>query len=200
MKLLAKIGISGKLKLTVSDATTGKILQVEEGDNLVLNTGLTSLCNLLSGNITVPSDITPGMILNETNYALPDVPLYGQFGMNTPAINRGTTPGPDDKSDFTNGTLDSSATSPSAASDIVKATSYSSSKYGISFQFTLAPNQGNGLAGAGMTYKEAVLMSKISDDPLTYNWFARKTFSSITKNTTTIISGEWTFAFINNLT
>jgi hypothetical protein len=194
MKFLSQIGISGSLKLTIIDAFTKEIIRVDEGNNLVLNTGLQDLCYLLSGNIIVPSDLVSGAILNTTGKALPNVPFYGQFGTN------GTTPSSTDPQvgyRYGNGTLDANASTPLNASEIIRATNYYSETNKVTFQFFLQPTQGNGpTEGFDRIYREAVLMSKTLDDPLEFRWFARRTFGDTIKNNSTIISAEWTFTFV----
>ena len=192
MKDLVTIGINGKLRLTLKDADTGKVLQVEEGDNLVLNTGIEDLCYLLSGNIIIPSDVPEGMAVSQTEGALPHVPAWAQFGVNP----RGTTPAATDKSDFTNGTLDDNVKTPSSASEIVKVNPYFSSNSVITLQFSLPPSIGNGPRGTGMTYREAVLLTYLSVLPPKYRFFARKTFADINKTPMTVLEAEWSFQFI----
>lgn len=190
------IGVKGYLKVTLTDLT-GKVLQVEEGPNLVLNTGLEDICRLIAGDTQVPVDLVSGQSLHETVHALPRVPLYGQFG------NSAQAPASDDASIFDNGTLDKNAASPQLASDILRSTAFyplSSTTPPISnqvtVQFTLSPSQGNGPGGTDTIYREAVLMSKMVDNPIQYRWFARKTFGDIIKNPTSIMTAEWTFVFV----
>lgn len=123
----AAIGVKGSVKLTVLDALTGKVIHVDEGPNMVLNTGIEDICHLIAGDTTVPVDLLPGQSLYHSLQALPRVPLYGQFG------NSGTTPASTDASTFSNGTLDVNASSPTSASDIVKASAY--------FPVVVAPGQ-----------------------------------------------------------
>jgi hypothetical protein len=194
----ACIGINGRLKISTIDAVTGIVTHVDEGPNMVLNTGLEDICHLMAGDTTVPSDLLAGQTLYQTVHALPHVPLYGQFGSS------GIIPASNNASLFDNGTLDQNASSPGAGvSDIVRATAfYPLSKdtppisNSITVQFTLSPNQGNGIGGTDTVYREAVLMSKIQDNPIKYSWFARRVFGDIIKNPTTIIKAEWTFIFI----
>jgi hypothetical protein len=181
--------VRGALKLTVKDASTGEILQVNEGDNLVLNTGLESLCHMLVGDITVPADVISNNKLNSSKKALTHVPLYGQFGVNSNA------PSATDTSPFFNGTLDSNAVTPYGASDIIKAKYFYPSQNSVTIQFLLPPNKGNGEGGPdGITYREAVLMCKVSDSPIQYKWFARRVFGGIVKTSGTLIEAEWTFS------
>lgn len=184
------IKVSGRLKITSINAKTGEILYVDEGDNLVLDTGLEDLCYLLSGNIEIPTDLVGGTILNTTDVALPHIPLWGQFGSN------GTTPSATDHSLYYNGTLDDLVTTPTNASEIIRATTYSPTSTKVTFQFFLDAGQGNGTGPEGRLYREAVLMSRISDDPYIYRWFARRTFGDVIKNNSTLLSAEWTFTFV----
>jgi hypothetical protein len=227
------IGVSGNLKLTVTDAVTGKVLRVDEGPNMILNTGIEDICHLLAGDTTVPTDLLAGQLLYQSSMAIPRIPLYGQFGVSS------ISPASTDASKFDNGTLDKNASSPdsSVASEIIKSIAYfpitliqSQSTSGnatpgtgpvpvststatnntvpvavsnpsyinnqVTVQFTLEPNQGNGIGGTDTTYREVVLMSKIVDNPVQYRWFARRVFGDIIKNPTTIITAEWTFTFI----
>jgi hypothetical protein len=195
------IGISGYLVIKSIDATSGKVLQIEEGPNLVLNSGLEDIAHLLAGDTVVPVDLVAGQTLHQTIHALPRVPLYGQFGSSS------IPPASNDASPFDNGSLDNNASSPLAASDIVKATAYYpflpsippiSNK--ITVQFSLPPNKGNGIGGTSTVYREAVLMSKMVDNPIQYRWFARRVFGDIIKDPTTLITSEWTFTFITSST
>lgn len=184
------IKVSGLLKITSTDVKTGKILHVDEGDNLVLDTGLEDLAYLLAGNIVMPTDLVSGSVLNTTEAALPHIPLWGQFGSN------GTTPSATDHSQYFNGTLDDLVTTPTNASEIVRATTYSPLPTKVTFQFFLNAGQGNGPGVEGRLYREAVLMSRVSDEPYIYRWFARRTFGDVVKNNTTLLSAEWTFTFV----
>ena len=191
------IGIRGNLKLTLTDAETGKVLHVDEGPNLVLNTGIEDLCHLMAGDTTVPVDVSAGQPLHLSTRTLPYVPIYGQFGAS------GTTPASNDKSQYSNGTLDLNTISPTFASDIIKASAYfplsttvPPISNQITVQFTLPPNKGNGPGGTDITYREAVLMSKVADSPVQYRWFARRVFADIIKNPTSILTAEWTFTFV----
>lgn len=184
------IKVNGRLKVTSTDVLTGKILYVDEEENLVLDTGLEDLCYLLSGNILIPTDLISGQLLNGTTAALDHLPLYGQFGVN------GSTPSATDHSRYPNGSLDEVITTPMFASPIVRVTSYSSGSTKITFQFFLSASQGNGSGTVGRLYREAVLMSRTSDNPYTYRWFARRTFGDVIKNYTTLLSAEWTFTFV----
>jgi len=190
------IGVKGNLKLTLTDLS-GKVLHVDEGPNLVLNTGIADICHLLAGDTQVPVDLVPGDYLYETNTALPHIPIYGQFGPSS------TAPTSDDASVYPNGTLAANLATPTFASNIVKATAYfplsttnPPVSNSITVQFTLSPTQGNGPGGTNMTYREAVLMCRIADSPIQYSWFARRVFGDITKSPTSILSAEWTFTFI----
>jgi len=181
--------IKGNVKLTSTDANTGEILQVDEGENLVLNTGLVSLCHLLGGDIRVPEGSSPGSLLSASTYPILYLPQYGQFGMSA------ATPRADDLPRFANGTLASAVVNPIDASDIIKADVSYPSTNSVKFQFLLKPNQGNSQAGGNNTYSEVVLMALINRAPVTYQWFARRVFSQMIKRPSTILSAEWTFTF-----
>ncbi len=196
----SSIGISGSLKITTIDALTGETISVDSGKNLVLNSGLEDLCHLMAGDTTVPTDLIAGQTLNETVFALPHVPIYGQFGTSSIA------PSSADSSNFDNGTLDINAASPTTASPIIKATAYyplstttPPISNSITVQFTLPPGEGNGPGGTDITYREAVLMCKIVDNPIQYSWFARRVFTDKIKNPTIIMTAEWNFTFVPNL-
>lgn len=184
------IQIKGHLKLVSKDALTGEVLQLEEGPNLVLNTGLESLCKLMAGDIIVPTDVTPNDILNKTYKANPNLPLYGQFGTNA-IVPRAT----DVPSRF-NGTLDDNLVTPQGASEILKVNSFYINQNSLTIQLLLPPTKGNGIGEGTMTYREAVLMCKVSDSPIRYKWFARKVFGDIEKSASTLIEAEWTFTFL----
>lgn len=193
----SSIGVRGNLKLTLTDDKTGEVLQVDEGPNLVLNTGIEDLCHLMAGDTNVPADLVAGQRLHLTTRALPHVPIYGQFGTS------GVTPASNDVSQYANGTLDLNTISPTYASDIIKASAYyplsttvPPISNQITVQFTLSPNKGNGPGGTDITYREAVLMSKVADSPTQYRWFARRVFADIIKNSTSILTAEWCFTFI----
>lgn len=192
MNFNLNLSAKGHLKLTVKDALTGEILQVDEGPNLVLNTGLESLCYLMTGNITVPSDVLPGALLNSTEKAIDNLPLYGQFGVNA------NTPRATDSSSYFNGSLDVNVVTPYGASDILKANYFYPSQNSVTIQFLLPPNKGNGTGDdtTGIIYREAVLMCKVTDSPVRYKWFARRVFGDIIKNRTTLIEAEWTITFV----
>lgn len=180
----------GYLTLTVKDAVTGQILQKEEGENLILNTGLESLCHLLVGDMAVPSDIDNGN-LNSSRKAMEHIPLYGQFGVNSAA------PRATDTSPHFNGTLDSNTVTPYGASNILRAKYFYPAQNAVTIQFLLPPDKGNGDGGInGIAYREAVLMCKISDSPVQYKWFARKAFGDIIKTKGILIEAEWTITFI----
>jgi len=183
------IKVRGYLKVTSKDALTGKVLQVEEGPNLVLNTGLESLCHLMTGDIVVPTDVPVGSTLASTEKASPYLPLYGQFGTNA-MVPRATDVPP-----RFNGTLDDNMVSPYGASDIIRTNSfYLDQENSFTIQLLLPPSKGNG--PGSITYREAVLMCKVTDSPLRYKWFARRVFGDIEKNGTTLIEAEWTFTFV----
>lgn len=184
------IKVKGHLKVVSKDAVTGKILQIEEGPNLVLNTGLESLCKLMAGDIIVPSDVNPNDILNKTYKANPNLPLYGQFGTNAIAPRATNTP-----SRF-NGTLDDNLVTPREASDIIRVNSFYTDQTSLTIQLLLPPTKGNGIGEGFMIYREAVLMCKVSDAPIRYKWFARKVFGDIEKSASTLIEAEWTFSFL----
>lgn len=191
MNFTQSIQVSGHLKLTVKDAITGEVIKVDEGNNLVLDTGLQSLSYLMAGDIAVPSDIEAGDFLNQSDKAIPHLPLYGQFGTSA-AVPRSSNISP-----WYNGSLSNNAVSPLDASDILKAKHFYSSGNSVTIQFLLPPNKGNGIgAPEGIIYREAVLMCKISDSPIKYNWFARRVFSDIIKTYGTLIEAEWTFTFV----
>lgn len=191
------IGVKGNLKLTLTDALSGKVLHVDEGPNLVLNTGIEDICHLLAGDTQVPVDLASGQYLYETNHAMLHLPIYGQFGRSS------KSPTSDDASIYPNGALDPNLASPIQASNIIKSTASFplsttlppvSNK--ITVQFTLTPTQGNGPGGTSITYREAVLMCKVADSPIQYSWFARRVFGDITKSPTSILTSEWTFTFV----
>lgn len=191
MNFTQSIQVGGHLKLTVKDALTGEIIKVDEGSNLVLDTGLQSLSYLMAGDITVPSDVSEGSFLNSSEKAIPHLPIYGQFGTNA------TVPRGGDISPWFNGSLSNNAVSPLDASDILRANHFYPSANSVTIQFLLPPNKGNGIgAPEGIIYREAVLMCKVSDSPIRYNWFARRVFSDITKTYGTLIEAEWTFTFV----
>ena len=193
MRFNNSIMTCGKLKITTRDAVTGKILQCDEGDNLILNSGLSSLCNLISGNFVV-SDVASTVY--SAAYAQA-VPLYIQFGSDATPVSSS------DRSGFPNGTLDEVTSSPSKASDIVKGTiTYPGAPYSNNpcmFQFFLGPTNGNGIGdpGVGLTYREAVLMSRGAPvgGEERYTWFARRSFPDILKTGSILLEAEWTFTF-----
>lgn len=182
------IKVSGKLKLTMKDLN-GNVLSVDEGSNLILTTGLTSLCNLLVGNILVPSDVTPGKKLYQTSKAISYAPFYIQFGT------RATPPLASDISPYDNGTLDANTISPTNASEIIKSTYFLPSSNSVTLKASLPETLGNGSAGQGLTYREAVLMSKEGDNPIKFAWFSRRVFSDKIKTPLNTLEAEWTFTF-----
>lgn len=188
--MIQTIGVEGRLKITLLD-TKGNILMVDEGPNLVVDSGLMDICHLVSGNIQVPLDLVAGSSLSSTLRALPHVPLYGQFGPNStpPASGNNGIPG------VVNGTLDKDISNPLTASPLIKVSSFFPAQNSLTVQFALSPSEGNGPGGAYQVYREAVLMCKTNDSPETYSWFARRVFSDVTKDTSTIITAEWTFLF-----
>lgn len=189
LKFNQHIGINGKLRIKSIDINTGKIISINEGNNLVLNTGLEDLCYLLSGNILLPQDAASGRYLSDTAFAVNHLPIYGQFGTN------GSVPVPNDVSSFPNGTLDPSVTSPTIASNILTASAYYPATNSVTIQFSLPPSLGNGVANTGTVYREAVLMSRVSDTPIIYKWFSRRVFPDMAKNSTTMLVAEWQFTF-----
>lgn len=190
------IKVRGHLKITSTCAITGRIISVNEGENLVLNTGLTDLCNLLAGNIIVPLGVVSGDVLNSATSPLLHVPQYGQFGFRATApIPTEVSPLGDPDTTGSNGTLDINVVTPSQASEIVRATTSYKALNSVTFQLTIPPNKGNASNGDDRIYREAVLMSLTSVTPQKYRWFARRAFSDTIKNSTTILSAEWTFSF-----
>jgi len=185
---MENIKVAGKLKLTMKDLN-GNILSVDEDSNLILNSGLTSLCNLLVGNISLPSDISAGTKLYQSYKAMPYLPLYIQFGT------RATPPQRTDIPPYDNGTLDPNTISPAYASEIIKTTFYSSSSNSITLKVSLPGNLGNGSSGQGLTFREAVLMSKEGDTPIKFSWFARRVFGDKIKTPLNTLEAEWTFTF-----
>lgn len=190
LKLSNKISIQGSLRIVSKCAKTGKILQIEEGKNLVLDTGLEDFCKAIVGDITLPS-VTAGTKLGAiTGNPLAHIVQYAQFGTDpTPSTSTSVS-----KND--NGTLDPNVVTPGSASDIIPVSYYFPYPNVIVFQLNLSPGIGNGINYPnGITYTEAVLMSLTNTTPMTYRWFARRVFGGIVKTNTSLIEAEWTLTF-----
>lgn len=183
------ITISGNLKLTIKDSKTHEIIRVDFGKNLILNSGLTSVCKLLAGDTFVPPASSSGYYLN-TVVGVPHLPRWVQFGTN------GQETTPSDAPTLENGTLDPNTITPTGASDILEVSHFYPEFNTLTFQFLLPSNKGNGTGLSGsMTYKEVVLMCKDSNNPPHFTWFARRTFPDIVKTPNNYIEGEWTINF-----
>ncbi len=185
---MTNIYCTGNLTITRKDLN-GNILDVDNGSNLILNSGLGALTKLVSGQIAIPTNPTAGFNLNVYTTPVPYLPYYVQFGTSSIA------PSPTDVSVHQNGTLDANTVSPVGASPILRCTTYNTATNSIVFQAVLPPNQGNGPSGSGITYREAVLMSYDVASPPKYSWFARRVFSDKFKDSSVIIEVEWTLTF-----
>ena len=79
-------------------------------------------------------------------------------------------------------------------SDFLPINSYSIIPGKTLFKCLIGPAYANSGTG-NATYNEAVLMYKISEDPVTYGWFARKTFNDKIKNSSLIFELNWEITF-----
>lgn len=194
------ISLKGKLKLTTIEAATGRIISVDEGDNLVLRSGVNSLANLLTGFTRLPyptatggiatdPTLLPGQRLIDINGPVSDIVKYVQFGRGS------SSPTYDDVSSYSNGTLDPNSVSPSGASPIVPVTAVIGLDNTVTFTCQLTKDQGNITPGGDTVYTEAVLMGRSSENPIVYKWFARRVFSGRAKNSSVILKADWSMVF-----
>jgi len=185
--------LKGRLKLTTIEAKTGKILDIDEGSNLVLHSGVMAIARLFTGQTILPSDIS--MPINSFNTLgeiepMKDIAKYFQLGTNADAVYYGQV------SQFDNGTLDENSVTPINASPIFPVEATIGTEGTVKFSCTLLGNQGNAVNGvADMTYTEAVLMGIESITPLRYNWLARRVFSGKIKNPDLILQADWFMNF-----
>ena len=111
------IEVKGQLTITSIDAKTGKILDIDTGDNLVLRSGSASLGKLLTGLATLPvgeNIVYEGQTIRDFVGPVPNIVRYVQFGT------RSTPVAYDDVPPYDNGTLDQNVINPTNASPIVE--------------------------------------------------------------------------------
>lgn len=188
---MSGITIKGILTIKTIDTNTGEVLDIDRGENLVLNSGIEILKQALVGDFTLPSDAEPGVHLNSLSGALASTIRYFQLGKGT------TTPAATDVSPYANGTLDNVSTVfPTNASEILTVGYSYPNTSTLRLFCTVPTTKGNGFSGT-TTYTEAVLMAKTqgSPDPEVFKWFARRVFPSKTKTSSVILEIEWDLIF-----
>ena len=191
------IEVGGKLRITSIDANTGKILDVDEGSNLVLKSGSVGLANLITGLTVLPVGeriAAEGQVIRDFIGPVPDIVKFVQFGTRSTPVTY------NDISPWENGTLDANSVSPNPAnaSPIVE---ISKDNIGLgtdgTIQFTciLDSSKGNSLSG-NVTYTEAVLMGLAQVSPFVkYKWFARRVFPGKIKNSSIALKADWFLYF-----
>lgn len=185
------LNINGIFTLKIIDATTGKLLDKESGQNLILNSGVDMMCRALAGDVTVPA-IDAQAKLHTLNAPLTNIVQYLQLGNNI------TLPLVTDSSPFPSGALNLDPLSGNGASEIFKLMPVLGLKDTISFKCIIPNSAGNGSSGTAL-YQEAVLLGKTSDIP-TYKWFARKVFSGVkTKTSNVVFEINWDIVFSANI-
>lgn len=193
---MSGVEVRGRLVLTSIDAKTGKILDVDEGSNLVLKTGSASLGRLLTGYTPLPLEAITheGQVLKDFVGPVPDIVKYVQFGTRTTPVTYTELP------PYANGTLDLNTVDPDPvrASPIIPITT-ENVKLGtdgtVQFTCILEADQGNITGPNPVTYTEAVLMGLAGVQPPVYKWFARRVFPGKIKNPTIALKAEWFIYF-----
>jgi hypothetical protein len=190
LKFNNTLNVNGILSIKVIDAVTGKILEEDSGQNLILNSGIDIMCRALAGDVSIPVTTAETKLHQLTN-PLSNIVQYIQLGNNL------TPPTISDSSPFPSGALNLDPASGNGASEVFKLIPVFGIKDTISFKCIIPNSAGNGSSGTAL-YQEAVLMTKTSDVP-TYKWFARKVFGGVkTKNSGVIFEINWDIVFSAN--